>query len=66
MRANSSSRLAGRLQKDFPNAWLEFVDRLRAFVPEDRPERLAEIIAGSLSELANARVSGVVVLAGDG
>lgn len=54
-------RLAGRLQRDFPNTRLELVDRSRAFVPEDRPERLAELISGSLRERSNTRVSGGVV-----
>jgi pimeloyl-ACP methyl ester carboxylesterase len=39
-----SSRLAVRLQQDFPDAWLEIIDGSRTFVPEDRPERLAELI----------------------
>ena len=49
-----SLRLAGRLQRDFPDARLELVDRSRAFVPEDRPERLAELISGFLGERAKA------------
>lgn len=56
-----SLRLAGRLQRDFPDARLELVDRSRAFVPEDRPERLAELIAGFLRERANASTRGGVV-----
>lgn len=39
-----SSKLARRLQQDFPNATLRFVPNSRAFVPEDRPERLAGLI----------------------
>lgn len=39
-----SPRLAVRLQRDFPDARLEIVDGSRTFVPEDRPERLAELI----------------------
>jgi pimeloyl-ACP methyl ester carboxylesterase len=39
-----SSRLAVRLQRDFPDARLEIIDGSRTFVPEDRPERLAELI----------------------
>lgn len=55
-----STRLAGRLQRDFPDARLELVDRSRAFVPEDRPERLAELIAGFLRERATAGTRGDV------
>lgn len=39
-----SPRLALRLQQDFPNARLEAVSGSRAFVPEDAPERLAQLI----------------------
>ena len=39
-----SPRLALRLQQDFPNARLEAVSGSRAFVPEDGPERLAQLI----------------------
>ncbi len=39
-----SPKLARRLQRDFPDATLHFVPNSRAFVPEDRPERLAESI----------------------
>lgn len=39
-----SSKLARRLQQDFPNSTLELLSGSRAFVPEDRPERLAELI----------------------
>ncbi len=38
-------RYARRLQQDFPDARLRFVDGARAFVPEDRPEVLAAHIA---------------------
>lgn len=55
-----SVRLAGRLQRDFPDARLELVDRSRAFVPEDRPERLAELIAGFLEQRAKAGTRGGV------
>lgn len=41
-----SSRLAQRLQRDFPDARLEFLPGSRAFVPEDRPGILADRIAG--------------------
>ena len=37
-------RYARRLARDFPDATLEFVPNCRAFVPEDRPARLAELI----------------------
>jgi hypothetical protein len=62
--AGSRARKEGPMVEsttDFPNTRLELVDRSRAFVPEDRPERLAELIAGSLRERANARVHGGVV-----
>jgi pimeloyl-ACP methyl ester carboxylesterase len=39
-----SSKLARRLQQDFPNATLEYVSGSRAFVPEDRPDRLSGLI----------------------
>lgn len=39
-----SPRLALRMQHDFPHARLEAIPRSRAFVPEDRPGRLAELI----------------------
>ena len=53
-------RLAGRLQRDFPAARLELVDRSRAFVPEDRPERLAGLIAGFARERTGTGVGGDV------
>jgi pimeloyl-ACP methyl ester carboxylesterase len=37
-------RYARRLERDFPDATLEFLENSRALVPEDRPERLAELI----------------------
>lgn len=40
-----SRRNARRLQRDFPDAELTFIPRARAFVPEDAPGRLAELIA---------------------
>lgn len=55
-----SVRLAGRLQRDFPDARLELVDRSRAFVPEDRPERLADLIAGFLRERTSEGARGGV------
>lgn len=39
-----SSKLARRLQQDFPDATLQFVPDSRAFIPEDRPEQLAGLI----------------------
>lgn len=39
------SRLAHRLQQDFPDARLEFLSGSRAFVPEDQPEALATRIS---------------------
>ncbi len=39
-----SSKLARRLQKDFPDSMFESIPGSRAFVPEDRPERLAGLI----------------------
>lgn len=36
---------ARRLQQDFPHAELRFIPNSRAFVPEDQPARLAELIA---------------------
>ena len=47
-----SPRLALRLQHDFPDARLEAVSGSRAFVPEDRPERLAQLIREFLEEVA--------------
>jgi pimeloyl-ACP methyl ester carboxylesterase len=37
-------KLAERLEQVLPNARLETVENSRAFVPEDQPERLAELI----------------------
>ncbi len=39
-----SYKFAERLQKSFPNARLERVAKSRAFVPEDQPEVLAQLI----------------------
>ena len=47
-----SPRLAVRLQRDFPNARLEAVAGSRAFVPEDRPERLAALIGEFVEQSA--------------
>ena len=44
------SRLAVRLQHDFPDARLEIVEGSRTFIPEDRPELLAELIGEFHSE----------------
>ncbi len=51
-------RLARRLAQDFPDATLEFVSGSRALVPEDRPERLAELIEGFADRTAGAAVVG--------
>ena len=55
-----SVRLAGRLHRDFPDSRLELVDRSRAFVPEDRPGRLAQLIADFARERVGARTRGGV------
>ena len=39
-----SRKYAARLAGDFPNARLEYIDGSRTFVPEDQPQRLAELI----------------------
>ena len=43
-------RLAVRLKRDFPDARLEIIEGSRTFIPEDRPERLAELIGGFLEQ----------------
>ena len=48
-----SPRLALRLQHEFPNARLEAVSGSRAFVPEDAPERLAQLIGEFSEEVVN-------------
>ena len=48
---------AERLRDAFPRARLESVEDCRAFVPEDQPERLAELIAGFMDETAKAPVA---------
>ncbi len=40
-----SARYAVRLQRDFPDATLDYVSPSRAFVPEDQPDALARHIA---------------------
>jgi pimeloyl-ACP methyl ester carboxylesterase len=45
-----SPRLALRLQHDFPDARLAAVPGSRAFVPEDRPEQLAQLVTDFLEE----------------
>lgn len=45
-----SSKLARRLEKDFPSANLEFIPNSRAFVPEDQPERLVGLIQNFMKE----------------
>jgi pimeloyl-ACP methyl ester carboxylesterase len=42
--------LGRRLAEAFPNARLEVVDNSRTFIPEDQPERLAELIAAFARE----------------
>jgi pimeloyl-ACP methyl ester carboxylesterase len=41
---------AVRFKNAFPNAQLEYVDDAAAFVPEDQPQRLAELIAAFITE----------------
>lgn len=53
-----SPRLALRLQRDFPDARLEIVAGSRTFIPEDRPDRLADLIGGFLGESAGGRRTG--------
>jgi pimeloyl-ACP methyl ester carboxylesterase len=48
--------LGERLTARFPNARLEVIEDSRTFVPEDRPERLAELIASFAREPATAAV----------
>jgi pimeloyl-ACP methyl ester carboxylesterase len=43
---------AERLAGDFPNARLEWIEDSYAFVPEDRPRRLAELISAFAREPA--------------
>ena len=42
--------LGERLAAAFPNARLEVIDDSRTFVPEDQPDRLAELIAAFARE----------------
>jgi pimeloyl-ACP methyl ester carboxylesterase len=49
---------AERLANDFPDARLEWIEHSRTFSPEDRPERLAELIAGFVREPARAAEGG--------
>jgi pimeloyl-ACP methyl ester carboxylesterase len=53
-----SPRLALRLQSDFPDARLEVVSGSRAFVPEDRPERLASLIGTFFRETGSRSPDG--------
>jgi pimeloyl-ACP methyl ester carboxylesterase len=48
-----------RLARDFPNARLEWVDDSYTFVPEDQPQRLAELIAGFAREPATDATANV-------
>jgi pimeloyl-ACP methyl ester carboxylesterase len=41
---------AERLARDIPNSRLELIEDSRSFVPEDQPERLAELIGAFLHE----------------
>lgn len=43
-------RFAERLARDIPNSRLELIDDSRSFVPEDQPERLAELISAFVRE----------------
>lgn len=47
-------RYAERLRDMIPGARLETIADSRAFVPEDQPQRLAELIAGFVAEAAGA------------
>ena len=47
-----SPRLALRMQHDFPDARLKAVPGSRAFVPEDKPQRLAQLIEEFSAETA--------------
>ena len=57
-------RYARRLERDFPDATLEFLQNSRALVPEDRPERLAELIE-TFVRTRSAAGSNAGTLAGD-
>jgi pimeloyl-ACP methyl ester carboxylesterase len=46
--------LAKRLAAEFPHARLEVIEDSRTFVPEDQPDRLAELIASFAREPAAA------------
>jgi pimeloyl-ACP methyl ester carboxylesterase len=48
--------LAERLAARFPDARLEVIEDSRTFVPEDQPERLAELIASFVREPVTAAV----------
>ncbi len=47
--------LAERLAKLLPDARLEWIEEARTFSPEDRPERLAELIRGFVGAATHAR-----------
>jgi pimeloyl-ACP methyl ester carboxylesterase len=47
---------AQRLARDFPNARLEVIDDARTFLPEDQPEKLADLIAAFVREPTAAAV----------
>jgi pimeloyl-ACP methyl ester carboxylesterase len=45
-------RLAERLAREIPGAQLEFIEGAGTFVPEDQPERLAELIGSFVADQA--------------
>ena len=49
-----AARYAVRLQRDFPDATLDYVSPSRAFVPEDQPDALARYIARFVGTTAHA------------
>ena len=51
-------RLAERLANEIPNARLEIVEGARTFVPEDAPERLADLIAKFVATTPTSTTSG--------
>lgn len=55
-----SLRLARRLRQDFPDAVLKVISGSRAFVPEDRPDRLAEEIEAFVRSNAENAPSGMM------
>ena len=51
-------KYARRLERDFPDARLEFLPDSRTFVPEDQPERLAELIGAFVLSSVSDEVAG--------